>query len=96
MENPSIMSHVSLGTNDFAKARTFYTAVLATIGASIVMEHGDAVAFGKKFPEFWVQAPFDGRQSARRCAGDSYPPPAAWSCQQPSGRLVDGTAVAMY
>ena len=57
MENPSIMSHVSLGTNDFAKAKAFYTAVLETIGAGIVMEHSDAAAFGKKFPEFWVQAP---------------------------------------
>lgn len=27
MENPSIMSHVSLGTNDFQKAKAFYSAV---------------------------------------------------------------------
>ncbi len=64
MENPSIMSHVSLGTNDFTKAKAFYTAVLETIGAHIVMEHADAAAFGKKFPEFWVQAPFDGKPAA--------------------------------
>ncbi len=64
MENPSIVSHVSLGTNDFAKAKAFYTAVLATIGASIIMEHEDAAAFGKKFPEFWVQSPFDGKPAA--------------------------------
>jgi catechol 2,3-dioxygenase-like lactoylglutathione lyase family enzyme len=61
MENPSIMSHVSLGTNDFTRAKAFYTAVLATIGAGIVMEHPDAVAFGKQYPEFWVQAPIDGK-----------------------------------
>ena len=64
MENPSIMSHVSLGTNDFAKAKAFYSAVLATIGAGIIMEHTDAVCFGKKFPEFWVQAPIDGNPAA--------------------------------
>ncbi|MEM7637098.1 MAG: VOC family protein, partial [Pseudomonadota bacterium] len=51
MENPSIISHVSLGTNDFARAKAFYTEVLATIGAGLVMEHPDAAAFGKKFPE---------------------------------------------
>ena len=47
MENPPIISHVSLGTNDFAKVRAFYTAVLATVGAGIVMEHG---ATGKGEP----------------------------------------------
>ncbi len=64
MENPSIMSHVSLGTNDFAKAKAFYSAVLSTIGATIIMEHQDAVCFGKKYPEFWVQAPIDGKPAA--------------------------------
>lgn len=58
-ESPSIMSHVSLGTNDFERSTAFYDAVLATIGARRIMEHGPAVAYGKQFPEFWVQAPFD-------------------------------------
>ncbi|WP_137391155.1 VOC family protein [Rhodoligotrophos defluvii] len=60
-ENPSIMSHVSIGTNDFEKAVAFYDAVLATVGARRVMEHDGAVAYGKHFPEFWVQRPIDGR-----------------------------------
>jgi catechol 2,3-dioxygenase-like lactoylglutathione lyase family enzyme len=47
MQNPSIMSHVSLGTNDFEKAKAFYKAVLATVGAKAIMEHPDAVAFGR-------------------------------------------------
>lgn len=58
-ESPSIMSHVSLGTNDFERATAFYDAVLATIGARRVLEHPGAVAYGKQFPEFWVQTPFD-------------------------------------
>lgn len=61
MENPSIMSHMSVGTNDFPKAKAFYVAVLETVDAHIIMEHEDAVAFGKKFPEFWVQTPFDNQ-----------------------------------
>jgi catechol 2,3-dioxygenase-like lactoylglutathione lyase family enzyme len=59
-ENPSIISHVSLGTNNFEKSRAFYEKVLATLGAKVIMEHPGAVAFGKQYPEFWVQAPFDG------------------------------------
>jgi len=46
-EIPSIMSHVSLGTNDFPKAREFYVRVLRTLGCRIIMEHEGAAAFGK-------------------------------------------------
>lgn len=58
--NPSIISHVSLGTNDFAAARNFYERVLRTLGCRIIMEHEDAAAFGKAYAEFWIQTPFDG------------------------------------
>lgn len=57
--NPSILSHVSVGTNDFGRAVAFYDKVLATLGCRRVMEHEDAIAYGKQFPEFWVQTPFD-------------------------------------
>ena len=60
-EVPSILSHVSIGTNDFERATRFYDAVLATLGVRRVMEHEGAVAYGKMFPEFWVQRPIDGR-----------------------------------
>lgn len=60
MESPSIMSHVSIGTNDFDVSLAFYDAVLPTIGAGRRMEHPGAVAYGKQFPEFWVQTPIDG------------------------------------
>ena len=63
MENPSIMSHVSLGTNDFARASAFYDAVLATVGARRIIEHPDAIAYGKAFPEFWLTAPLDGKDA---------------------------------
>ncbi len=56
---PSILAHVSIGTNDFARAAAFYDAALGAIGARRVMEHEMAVAYGKAFPEFWVQAPMD-------------------------------------
>src|SRR5262245_13895765 len=59
-DNPSIISHVSVGTNRFDEARAFYEKVLATLGCKIIMEHPGAAAFGKQFPEFWVQQPHDG------------------------------------
>ncbi len=62
-ENPSIMSHTSLGTNEFDKATKFYDSVLATIGATRVLEHPGAVAYGRQFPEFWVQTPIDGNEA---------------------------------
>lgn len=61
MENPSIISHVSLGTSDLDRAAAFYDAVLATIGAKRVFEHaGATIAWGRMFPEFWVGLPHDG------------------------------------
>ena len=63
-ENGSgIMSHVSIGTNDFARACAFYDAVLGALGCRRVMEHGQAVAYGRTLPEFWVQAPIDGNEA---------------------------------
>lgn len=60
-DNPSIMSHISIGTNDFAASVKFYDRVLQTLGAKRLMEHPGAVAYGKMYPEFWVQTPIDGR-----------------------------------
>ena len=65
MEIPSIISHVSVGTNDFPRAAAFYDAVLETVGARRIMTHGKAIAYGKQFPEFWVQEPFDVQPATR-------------------------------
>lgn len=62
-EIPSIISHVSIGTNQFDKAVAFYDTVLETIGSKRIMEFPGAVAYGKQFPEFWVQTPFDGKEA---------------------------------
>ncbi|MGE0527942.1 MAG: VOC family protein [Bdellovibrionales bacterium] len=65
MENPSMISHVSIGTNKFEQALEFYDAVFKPLGVKRVLEvleHG-AVAYGKRYPEFWVQKPFDGKKA---------------------------------
>jgi catechol 2,3-dioxygenase-like lactoylglutathione lyase family enzyme len=59
-DSPSILSHVSIGTNDYERATAFYDRVLATLGCRRIMEHAGAVAYGKRYPEFWLQEPLDG------------------------------------
>ena len=44
MENPSIMSHVSVGVTDLERSGAFYDTVLATIGAKRMAEHPGAIA----------------------------------------------------
>jgi catechol 2,3-dioxygenase-like lactoylglutathione lyase family enzyme len=61
---PSVLSHVSLGTNDLPRAKAFYDAVLATLQIGVVMEEPGAVAYGRAFPEFWVHLPHDGGKAA--------------------------------
>lgn len=66
-DNPSILSHISIGTNDFDRAVAFYDKVLATLGCKRVLEHPGAVAYGKQYPEFWLQTPIDGKPA---CVGN--------------------------
>lgn len=63
-ENPSILSHVSVGTNDMPRAVAFYDAVLPVLGCKKLMEYPFGVAYGTRFPEFWVQLPIDGKPAS--------------------------------
>lgn len=56
----SVLSHVSLGTNDYPRAKAFYDAVLATLQIRCVMDFDGGAGYGRKFPEFWIQSPLDG------------------------------------
>lgn len=59
----SIISHISIGTNDFPRAKAFYEAVLGTLEIKKLLEHPGAAAFGRAYPEFWVGVPHDGGQA---------------------------------
>ena len=63
-EIPNIISHVSVGTNNFDKAVAFYDAVLMPLGCRRIVDVPGAVAYGKRFPEFWVQTPIDEKSAA--------------------------------
>lgn len=51
--------HASVGTTNVEKAKVFYTPLLKTLAIDLVCEYEHAVAFGKGYPEFWVQIPFN-------------------------------------
>jgi hypothetical protein len=57
--------HASIGTNDLALAKAFYTPVLKTLSIDLVSEYEHAIAYGKGYPEFWLQQPFN--KSPARC-----------------------------
>ena len=56
---PSILHHVSVGTDDLERSSAFYDAVMPHLGASRKMSFPVAVAYGKQFPEFWIGKPLD-------------------------------------
>ena len=60
MDNPSLMSHVSIGVADLARAAAFYDAALAPLGGKRILDEGFAIAYGRQFPEFWIGPPHDG------------------------------------
>ena len=60
----SILSHVSLGTNDYKRAKAFYDAVLGTLQIKRLMDFDVTGGYGRTFPEFWIGNPHDGGTAA--------------------------------
>ena len=56
-----MIGYVTLGTNDIAKARIFYDALLGSIGAKRIMEFGDFTMWGTSFdkPGIALTPPYD-------------------------------------
>ncbi len=61
-----MISYVTLGTNDMARAAAFYDALLAEVGAKRVMENERLVMWGTGpgAPNLAVIKPFDGKQAS--------------------------------
>lgn len=56
-----MFSHVTLGTNDFDRARPFWLEVMAALGHPVLFEYPGGIAFGEATgPKTFVGAPFDG------------------------------------
>jgi catechol 2,3-dioxygenase-like lactoylglutathione lyase family enzyme len=56
--------HASLGTNNVARAKNFYTPLLKILGIEQVCDYNHAVAYGKGYPEIWLQQPFDNEPAS--------------------------------
>jgi catechol 2,3-dioxygenase-like lactoylglutathione lyase family enzyme len=55
-----VIDHISIAVRNLAAATRFYEALLATLGMSKLREWPNAaVGFGKKYPEFWINARAD-------------------------------------
>jgi len=60
----SILSHITLGTNDYDKAASFYDAVLQPLGFSRVPKppgKPPAYAVDGEMPHLYLYQPYDGR-----------------------------------
>ena len=49
-----MIDHVSIAVRDLAAAARFYEAVLGVLGLVKLRDWPEAVGFGKKYPEFWL------------------------------------------
>ncbi|MGO9602136.1 MAG: VOC family protein [Candidatus Binataceae bacterium] len=51
-----MLSHVSIGVKDVAKARSFYDAAMKPLGYKCLVEGAEYLGYGAKAPEFWIMA----------------------------------------
>ena len=66
----AIFTHVTVGTNDLAKAREFYDAVLAPLGLKRLRDLGEnGSIWGVEAPEFFVLKPANGQPATQANGG---------------------------
>jgi catechol 2,3-dioxygenase-like lactoylglutathione lyase family enzyme len=61
---PQVFSHITLGTNDRARSKVFYDAVMAPLGLRVIDEDEMAWGYGvagEDFPVLYTHETFDGR-----------------------------------
>jgi len=51
-----MIDHISIAVSDLARSADFYEIGLATIGLKRLVERPRTIGFGKKYPEFWLNA----------------------------------------
>jgi catechol 2,3-dioxygenase-like lactoylglutathione lyase family enzyme len=51
-----MIDHVSLGVRDLAASVRFYEPVLTAMGYAKLREKAGTVGFGKRYPDFWLNA----------------------------------------
>ena len=59
-----MFSHITLGTNDWQRARPFWLAVMETLGHPVMFEREGGIAFGEPTgPKTFIGPPFDGNSA---------------------------------
>ncbi|WP_126174791.1 VOC family protein [Tsuneonella rigui] len=59
-----MFSHVTLGTNDWQRARPFWIAVMDVLGHPVMFERDGEIAFGLPTgPKTFIGPPFDGHEA---------------------------------
>lgn len=51
-----MIDHVSIPVRDLAASAAFYEEVLAPLGLARLVDRPATVGFGKRYPEFWLNA----------------------------------------
>lgn len=51
-----MIDHVSVPVRDLKQGTQFYTEILAPLGLSLLVDRPATTGFGKKYPEFWLNA----------------------------------------
>jgi len=59
-----MIHHVSLGSNDLARARAFYDAVMPLLGFRLLKSNDSAAHYGVGEIIFSIQAPLDGKPAS--------------------------------
>jgi catechol 2,3-dioxygenase-like lactoylglutathione lyase family enzyme len=59
-----MIDHVSISVADLQKSAAFYAAVLEPLGYRKIADRPASVGFGKKYPEFWLNARPNGAPTA--------------------------------
>jgi catechol 2,3-dioxygenase-like lactoylglutathione lyase family enzyme len=61
----SIFTHLTLGTNDLGKARSFYDAILSPLGVKRIHDMDHASIYGVDGPALFITKPRDGEPATR-------------------------------
>ena len=51
-----MIDHVSIAVSDLIASAAFYDKVLEPLGLARIVERDKTVGFGKRYPEFWLNA----------------------------------------
>jgi len=60
----AMFTHMTIGTNDLAKGREFYDAVLAPLGYKRLFDLDDRSGYGAQAPEFMILRPINGKPAS--------------------------------